>query len=435
MKGFLQPLFVTIFFALSPFVLAEKISNQNYDIYVGDLNNDTFPDFYFHGKSFFIILHGDISIPIEIRAPENFAFITNGTSYQGQLKSFTNTELTLKVANSSIKRAQENIDYFIWDDTSTNNNWILLRGTKKGTGVMAATGSPSILLLGNTNATLPTITNLYSPTNSSSFFIVNLSVPLVIQDVNQDGLMDIVGGTSGLAILGGNTSNVASSKCSSASANPCTIWEISIPNESAIVNNGSINTNDLTINTTGNAEWIVNYNTDTPVKLTFSYSTVGANNSEIEVFVNSNSVNKFIATTTRQNAEIFTTFKKGINKIKIYSPSAAVKILSLKALMDELQINIFKTWSEVKQGLQTGNKTLLLESFDHRVAAQYNTLFDTLAGQLPAIGNQLGEITPLLITNHTAEYLLTKKGDNGEDNIHIIKFIKNSEGKWKINSL
>lgn len=435
MKGLLQLLFVTIFFALSPFVLAEKISNRNYDIYVGDLNNDTFPDFYFHGKSFFIILHGDISIPIEIRAPENFAFITNGTSYQGQLKSFTNAELTLKLANSSIKRAQENTDYFIWNDASTNNNWILLRGTKKGVGVMAATGSPSILLLGNTNATLPTITNLYSPANSSGFFIVNLSVPLVMQDVNQDGLMDIVGGTSGLAILGGNTSNIAASRCSSASTNPCTIWEISIPNESAIVNNGSINTNDLTINTTGNAEWIVNYNEDTPVKLTFSYSTVSANNSDIEVFVNGNSVKKFTATTTRRNAEIFTTLKKGINKIKIYSPSAAVSILSLKALMDELQINIFKTWSEVRQGLQTGNKTLLLESFDPRVAAQYSTLFDALAGQLPAIGNQLGEIIPLLVTNHTAEYLLTKKGDNGGDNVHIIKFIKNSDGKWKINSL
>lgn len=435
MKGCLQLLFVTIFFALSPFVLAEKISNQNYDIYVGDLNNDTFPDFYFHGKSFFIILHGDISIPIEIRAPENFAFITNGTSYQGQLKSFTNAELTLKLANSSIKRAQENTDYFIWNDAPTNSNWILLRGTKMGNASMAVTGSPSILLLGNTNATLPTINNLYSPANSSSFFIVNLSLPLVIQDVNQDGLMDIVGGTSSLAILGGNTSNLAVSRCSSASTSPCTIWEISIPSGSATVTNGTINTNDVTINNTGSAEWIVNYNVDTPVKLTFSYSTVSANSSDIEVLVNGSSVKKFTATTTRQNAEIFTTLKKGVNKIKVYSPSAAIKILSLKTLMDEPQINIFKTWSEVRQGLQTGNKTLLLESFDPKVAAQYSTLFDALSGQLPAIGNQLGEIIPLLVTNHTAEYLLTKKGDDGGDNVHIIKFIKNSEGKWKINSL
>lgn len=55
--------------------LAAEIGTHNYDIYVGDINDDGEDDFYFHGKPLTLILHGEIATPILLHAPMSFVIL------------------------------------------------------------------------------------------------------------------------------------------------------------------------------------------------------------------------------------------------------------------------------------------------------------------------------------------------------------------------
>ena len=92
-------------------------------------------------------------------------------------------------------------------------------------------------------------------------------------------------------------------------------------------------------------------------------------------------------------------------------------------------------WQGVVSGMINNNPNAMLQYFDPRVINSYTTMFNILGKQLSEIGNQLGEIQPLYISENMAFFLVPKKGDDGSDNLHTIKFLKDSSGSWKVNQL
>jgi len=64
---------------LGAHVHASEINEDKYQIYYGDFNNDGVDgDIYFHAKDSFVLLHGDIAIPLFINGKDGFVFYVNG---------------------------------------------------------------------------------------------------------------------------------------------------------------------------------------------------------------------------------------------------------------------------------------------------------------------------------------------------------------------
>jgi hypothetical protein len=92
-------------------------------------------------------------------------------------------------------------------------------------------------------------------------------------------------------------------------------------------------------------------------------------------------------------------------------------------------------WGDVAKSLIAGDKNILAQKFDASVINKYSQVFDALDTQLAEIGKQLGDIEPLYVNEDTAVYMVTKKGDNGGDYLHTIKFKRNANGEWKVSEL
>jgi len=101
---------------------AVEISPENYDIYKGDINADGNSDFYFHPKRKFLILHGDIAIPVVYSNPQGFVIygsFNGGVNSYGTPIAFELSEnvLQIRVSVSNLKLTVANIDYSSWFDT------------------------------------------------------------------------------------------------------------------------------------------------------------------------------------------------------------------------------------------------------------------------------------------------------------------------------
>lgn len=99
-----------------------EINSENYDIYKGDVNADGYSDFYFHPKRKFLILHGEIAVPIAYSNPQGFVMygsLANGKHHYGNPQSFelSGSALQAKLSASSLKLAVINIDFSSWFDT------------------------------------------------------------------------------------------------------------------------------------------------------------------------------------------------------------------------------------------------------------------------------------------------------------------------------
>jgi len=166
--------------------LAAEIGTHNYDIYVGDINDDGEDDFYFHGKPLTLILHGEIATPILLHAPMSFVIYRNDQAYLSPSQyMLTSIDLAVRVAAGTLKRYQLNYDFYIWSNGSAGLNNVLLRGRDSY--------APALLLTSSTNNAFPLLSHVYNTSDS-----INLSdryQPITLQDINYDGRKDIILGS------------------------------------------------------------------------------------------------------------------------------------------------------------------------------------------------------------------------------------------------
>lgn len=171
-------------FMCSNFAYGLNLKDSNYDIYVGDVNNDGYSDFYFSGKPLILILHGDIDTPIPI-FPGNFLVSPNASGdYIIQSYQLDATTLSQYIDAGILRLGAINNDYFIWTNGSADQTNILLRG--------AISSSPSLILANFSGPLLPLLAQTI-PANQKAN-ISDRDIPISLMDVNGDGKMDILMG-------------------------------------------------------------------------------------------------------------------------------------------------------------------------------------------------------------------------------------------------
>jgi len=90
-------------------ISAEIVDATKYNVYFGDFNDDgTAGDIYFHGKESFVLIHGEIAIPLFLAGPAGFVFYSGGT---GILQDFDLHSTTL----NDYTLASEGQDYVLTD--------------------------------------------------------------------------------------------------------------------------------------------------------------------------------------------------------------------------------------------------------------------------------------------------------------------------------
>ncbi|HSX52047.1 MAG TPA: FG-GAP-like repeat-containing protein [Cellvibrio sp.] len=178
--------FIVSLFLLASAASGAEIKADTYDIYIGDVNGDGGSDYYFQQKPVLVILHGDIATPIYAKMPNSFVVYRNGADYSTpQLLTLTDAQLSQKLTAGSLRLASSPTDFSIWNSGAPGESYIFLRG--------ADNAAPALLLKSSVIASLPIYQKSYSVANYAG--ISDRNVPLRIQDINTDGLMDIVLGS------------------------------------------------------------------------------------------------------------------------------------------------------------------------------------------------------------------------------------------------
>ncbi|OZY87300.1 hypothetical protein CBP51_10065 [Cellvibrio mixtus] len=98
-------------------------SNFNkYKVYQSDLNGDGRPDYYFHGVSLFVLIHGDIATPIALPAPESFVLYSHGDKFLTPIAE-TYTDAQIATKNLQItSTTSSNLQSFIANATIDPNS-------------------------------------------------------------------------------------------------------------------------------------------------------------------------------------------------------------------------------------------------------------------------------------------------------------------------
>ena len=162
-------------------------------IYIGDLNNDGWPDYYLSGKSQFIVLYSDIIVPLYIY-PEDFAIYGSAQGFsQPTATHYSSIDIAAKLNNGSVRLAQVDKEYATWQNAG-DQPMLLLRNP-------TSSGSTLILKYAANNKT-PSIVQSYLPSGTINFSSGTSFV--LTQDLNGDGKKDfIVGNNAYLADING----------------------------------------------------------------------------------------------------------------------------------------------------------------------------------------------------------------------------------------
>lgn len=157
-----------------------QLNLKDYDIYYGDIDNDgTDGDIYFHGKDRFILIAGDISIPIFTQGPPSFVVprYSNNVGYkQPSLLDVSDENL------AAYTLATLNSDYYSGDMNGDGAQDYFIRGQYAG---------------------YPALTSLQTESGYPEFFVPQLDIDsrfdpsdranvLALLDDNLDGRMDLV---------------------------------------------------------------------------------------------------------------------------------------------------------------------------------------------------------------------------------------------------
>lgn len=100
--------------------LTVPLNAANYDIYVGDIDNNGYVDFYFKAKPLFLILHGEINTPLQIpKVGMDLMVLRNGNIYAAPVAStLTASEINNRLQNGSLTVAQLSADYIVLSNAS-----------------------------------------------------------------------------------------------------------------------------------------------------------------------------------------------------------------------------------------------------------------------------------------------------------------------------
>lgn len=100
--------------------LTVSLNANNYDIYIGDIDNNGYTDFYFKAKPLFVLLHGDIATPLLIpKLGMDLMSLRTGNVYATPVSStLTSLDVENRIQSNLLKLAQLNNDYIVLSTTS-----------------------------------------------------------------------------------------------------------------------------------------------------------------------------------------------------------------------------------------------------------------------------------------------------------------------------
>lgn len=151
-----------------------ELDLSRYDIYYGDFNDDLIDgDIYFHGRERFVLIAGDVSIPIVLPPPDSFVM------YNLHSGGYTTALRLSEIELQNYTKLQLNRDYYTGDFNGDNKNDYLIRGFESG--------APSAVVLQTDTGWPTTITN-----SVASFDISDRGNTLQVEDYNNDGLDDVL---------------------------------------------------------------------------------------------------------------------------------------------------------------------------------------------------------------------------------------------------
>lgn len=184
----LYPLLILGF--TSAYLSAAEFTPNRYDVYIGDLNNDGFADYYFHGKNQFVLLHGDVITPLLIAGTPSYSIYREGNGYSpAAALKLTDAQLMnmitlgkLRLATASNSGLGISTDVLYWRDNLNGFTSVLLRG---------ADNYAPALLLASGSADLPLVAAIYAYETGKPNFS-DRSFSFSLQDVNADGRADVV---------------------------------------------------------------------------------------------------------------------------------------------------------------------------------------------------------------------------------------------------
>lgn len=118
---------------------AAALDLRNFEIYYGDFNGDgQIGDVYVYDRGPFVLLFGDVSIPMFVGGSNSFVYYQNGSKYQQPVS----INLPRSTVYAGVKAVQDQ-DFWVKDINVDGSLDLFIRGGAKGTSSLLALGRPT----------------------------------------------------------------------------------------------------------------------------------------------------------------------------------------------------------------------------------------------------------------------------------------------------